>query len=105
MTMMFGSSSVAQKNSGPTETMTSWEAPATAPAKGGTAEFLKGSLTIPAMFGFLRENGRRILMIAAGIFVAGTIVLLLVPTRFAATALVVVDPREQRVTADQDVLP
>ncbi len=30
---------------------------------------------------------------------------MILPVRFAATALVVVDPREQRVTTDQDVLP
>jgi uncharacterized protein involved in exopolysaccharide biosynthesis len=57
------------------------------------------------MLSFFRENGRRILTFALGIFVIGIIILWLVPVRFAATALVVVDPREQRVTSDQDVLP
>jgi uncharacterized protein involved in exopolysaccharide biosynthesis len=101
--MMFGSPA-APKNSAPAESATSWEAPA-AKAGGSPAEFLKGSLTIPGMLAFFRENGRRILTIAAGIFITGTVILLLLPVRFAATALVVVDPREQRVTTDQDVLP
>jgi uncharacterized protein involved in exopolysaccharide biosynthesis len=104
--MMFGSPK-APKNSAPAERVASWEAPAVpaATARGSAAEFLKGSLTIPAMLGFVREHGRRILTLALGIFAAGVVVLLLVPVRFAATALVVVDPREQRVTTDQDVLP
>ncbi|HEU0082657.1 MAG TPA: exopolysaccharide transport family protein [Bradyrhizobium sp.] len=104
--MMFGSPA-APKNSGPTERMISWEAPAVPATKAGgsPAEFLKGSLTIPAMLAFFRDNGRRILSLALGIFAIGVVILLLVPVRFAATALVVVDPREQRVTADQDVLP
>nr|WP_229167112.1 GumC family protein [Bradyrhizobium altum] len=44
-------------------------------------------------------------MLAAVIFAVGVILLMLIPARYAATALVVLDPREQRVTADQDVLP
>jgi uncharacterized protein involved in exopolysaccharide biosynthesis len=50
-------------------------------------------------------NGRRIASIALALFALGIIVLMIVPTRYAATALVVVDPREQRVTSEQDVLP
>jgi uncharacterized protein involved in exopolysaccharide biosynthesis len=57
------------------------------------------------MLSFFRSNGRRILTFALGIFIIGIVILWLVPVRFAATALVVVDPREQRVTSDQDVLP
>ncbi len=101
--MMFGSPA-APKNSALTESVVSWEAPA-AKAGSSPAEFLKGSLTIAGMLAFFRQNGRRILTIAAGIFITGAVILLLVPLRFAATALVVVDPREQRVTTDQDVLP
>nr|WP_229186785.1 GumC family protein [Bradyrhizobium oropedii] len=44
-------------------------------------------------------------MLAAVVFAVGIILLMLIPARYAATALVVVDPREQRVTTDQDVLP
>jgi uncharacterized protein involved in exopolysaccharide biosynthesis len=50
-------------------------------------------------------NGRRIASIALALFALGIVVLMIVPTRYAATALVVVDPREQRVTSEQDVLP
>src|SRR3954469_9339571 len=103
--MMFGSRA-APKTSTPAERTASWEAPAVQTSQaGGSAEFVKGSLSIPAMLAFFRENGRRILAITLGVFAIGVVILLLVPVRFAATALVVVDPREQRVTADQDVLP
>jgi uncharacterized protein involved in exopolysaccharide biosynthesis/Mrp family chromosome partitioning ATPase len=50
-------------------------------------------------------NVRRISSIALALFALGIVVLMIVPTRYAATALVVVDPREQRVTSEQDVLP
>src|SRR3954452_17188327 len=103
--MMFGSRA-APKTSTPAERTASWEAPAVQTSQaGGSAELVKGSLSIPAMLAFFRENGRRILAIALGVFAIGAVILLLVPVRFATTALVVVDPREQRVTADQDVLP
>src|SRR3954452_16968511 len=103
--MMFGSRA-APKTSTPAERRASWEAPAVQTSQaGGSAEFVKGSLSIPAMLAFFRENGRRILAITLGVFAIGVVILLLVPVRFAATALVVVDPREPRVTADQDVLP
>src|SRR3954471_5311606 len=103
--MMFGSR-LFPRNSESAMRVASWEAPAVPAANGErSADLIKGSLTIPGMLAFIRDNARRILTIAAGIFVIGTVVLLLLPQRFAATALVVVDPREQRVTADQDVLP
>jgi uncharacterized protein involved in exopolysaccharide biosynthesis len=104
--MMFGSRA-SDRSSAPIAPASSWEAPG-APAAttdAGAAGFVKGSLTIPAVLSFFRDNGRRILAIALGIFALGVVILLLVPVRYAATALVVVDPREQRVTADQDVLP
>jgi uncharacterized protein involved in exopolysaccharide biosynthesis len=50
-------------------------------------------------------NVRRIAFIALALFALGIVVLMIVPARYAATALVVVDPREQRVTSEQDVLP
>src|SRR4051812_11440894 len=103
--MMFGSR-LFPRNSESAMRVASWEAPAVPPANGDrSADLIKGSLTIPGMLAFIRDNARRILTIAAGIFVIGTVVLLLLPVRYAATALVVVDPREQRVTSDQDVLP
>lgn len=72
---------------------------------GGTAARDGGALTVAGAFSFLRDNARRILTLALAIFALGVVVLLVIPVRFAATALVVVDPREQRVTTEQDVLP
>lgn len=39
------------------------------------------------------------------LFALGVIVLLVFPAKYTATSLVLVDPREQRVTNEQDVLP
>jgi uncharacterized protein involved in exopolysaccharide biosynthesis len=101
--MMFGSRA-GPRSSGPT---VSWEAAGlpTGRPDGTSAERIKGSMTVTGSLALLRENGRRILTFALAIFAVGIIVLAVIPARFAATALVVVDPREQRVTADQDVLP
>src|SRR5258707_1119707 len=54
---------------------------------------------------FRRCNGKKIISLALILFAAGFFILSTIPVRYAATALVVVDPREQRVTTDQDVLP
>ena len=103
--MTFGSR--ASRSSAPTEPAASWEAPrvvAPKPVRTDT-NFIKGSLTVSGALSFLRENGRRIAILAMALFGLGIAVLMILPVRFAATALVVVDPREQRVTTDQDVLP
>ena len=100
--MMFGSRA-GPKRSGPTEPAASWDVPAARALS--SAETVKGALTLSGFLSFFRDNGRRIATLATVIFAIGVIVLLLIPVRYAATALVVVDPREQRVTADQDVLP
>lgn len=91
----------------PTEPAASWEAPRAATAKPDSAApaLIKGSLTVTGALSFLRENGRRILTLALALFALGVIVLMVLPVRYAATALVVVDPRELRVTSEQDVLP
>lgn len=65
----------------------------------------RGTLTVAGTIAFFRNKGGRILQIAALLFGVGLLVLLILPVRYAATALVVVDPREQRVTTEQDVLP
>ena len=103
---MFGSRA-GQASSGQIEDAASWEAPGRPAAKSTTqpAPLLKGSLTVSGAIAFLRDNGRRILLLAFAIFTVGIIVLMVAPLRYAATALVVVDPREQRVTNEQDVLP
>lgn len=102
--MKFGSRAGARR-SGTTEPAASWELPRAAAGEPSSTEITKGVLTLSGVVSFLRDNGQRILMLAAIIFALGIIVLSLIPARYAATALVVVDPREQRVTADQDVLP
>ncbi|OKO84038.1 lipopolysaccharide biosynthesis protein [Bradyrhizobium sp. NAS96.2] len=101
--MKFGSR-VGSRRSEVTEPTASWET-AGVPAGPSSAETTKGVLSIPGVVAFFREKGQRILMLAAVIFAVGIILLMLIPARYAATALVVVDPREQRVTTDQDVLP
>jgi uncharacterized protein involved in exopolysaccharide biosynthesis/Mrp family chromosome partitioning ATPase len=62
-------------------------------------------LTVSGVAAFVRRNGKRIISLALILFTVGFLVLLIIPARYAATALVVVDPREPRVTAEQDVLP
>ncbi|UFX46972.1 GumC family protein [Bradyrhizobium sp. 41S5] len=101
--MKFGSR-IGPRRSEVTEPAASWES-AGVPAGQSSAETTKGVLSIPGVLAFFREKGQRILMLAAVIFAVGIILLMLIPARYAATALVVLDPREQRVTADQDVLP
>jgi uncharacterized protein involved in exopolysaccharide biosynthesis len=64
-----------------------------------------GSLTVSGVAAFVRRNGKKIISLALILFTAGFFILSVIPVRYAATALVVVDPREQRVTAEQDVLP
>ena len=103
---MFGSRA-SQANSGRIEDGAAWETPGRPAAKTASQPpvLLKGSLTLSGTIAFLRDNGRRILLLAFAIFTVGVILLMVVPLRYAATALVVVDPREQRVTNEQDVLP
>jgi uncharacterized protein involved in exopolysaccharide biosynthesis len=104
---MIRGSHTAEGVSGPAANPTSWEAPADPRAKtrGEAPTPLIASFTPGRAVAFLRMNGRRIASIALALFALGIVVLMIVPTRYAATALVVVDPREQRVTSEQDVLP
>lgn len=90
-------------SSGSTGVSASWQTQA-ASNNESRARF-GGGLTAAGALSFLRDNARRILTLALAIFALGVVVLLVIPVRFAATALVVVDPREQRVTTEQDVLP
>jgi uncharacterized protein involved in exopolysaccharide biosynthesis len=104
--MAFGRSA-SPRSIAPTEPAASWEAPRAATAKpdGNGSALIKGSMTVSGALAFLRDNGRRILTLALALFALGVIILMVLPVRYAATALVVVDPRELRVTSDQDVLP
>lgn len=87
---------------------TSWEAPDRTPSarRGGEQpELLKARLTLSGVVAFFRNNGLRVALLSLALFAAGVGILMALPLHYAATALVVVDPREQRVTNDQDVLP
>lgn len=79
---------------------------------------LSAQPSVPARFGviatlleprlllaFVRDNIRRLALTFFSLFLAGVAIWWLVPSKYAATALVMVDPREQRVTKDPDVLP
>jgi uncharacterized protein involved in exopolysaccharide biosynthesis/Mrp family chromosome partitioning ATPase len=66
---------------------------------------IHGSLTRAGAAAFARRDGKKILSLTLVLFTAGFFILSIIPLRYAATALVVVDPREQRMTAEQDVLP
>ena len=83
----------------------SWEDPAQPLAANANGGPQPGSLTVSGVAAFVRRNGKRIISLALILFTVGFLVLLIIPARYAATALVVVDPREPRVTAEQDVLP
>jgi uncharacterized protein involved in exopolysaccharide biosynthesis len=85
----------------------SWEAPVI-PATGkanSSPKLITGILTFPGVASFLRRNSKKIGSLALILFTTGIVILSLVPARYAATALVLVDPRELHVTAEQDVLP
>ncbi|WP_407166757.1 GumC family protein [Bradyrhizobium sp. ORS 111] len=87
---------------------TSWEAPRHTPSSrrgGEQTELLRARLTLPGVIAFFRSNGLRVALLSLALFAAGVGILMMLPLHYAATALVVVDPREQRVTNDQDVLP
>jgi len=93
-------------SSGSTGVAASWQSKGASNGEArATASRLGGALTAAGALSFMRDNARRILTLALAIFALGVVVLLVIPVRFAATALVVVDPREQRITTEQDVLP
>ena len=104
--MAFGSRA-SPRSIAPTEPAASWEAPRAAPTKqdGAGPALIKGSLTVSGTLSFLRDNARRILTLALALFALGLVALMVLPVRYAATALVVLDPRELRITTEQDVLP
>ena len=85
----------------------SWEKPAIPATEkpNGSPRLTTGTLTLPGVGSFVRRNGKRIGQLALILFTAGVVILSIIPARYAATALVLVDPREQHVTAEQEVLP
>ncbi len=83
----------------------SWEAPVNPALEQADREPAGDVLTLPGLVAFLRRNGKKIGSLMLILFTAGIAVLSIFPAHYAATALVFVDPREQHVTADPDVLP
>lgn len=83
----------------------SWENPVPAQNPNDVGGLIKGSLTRARVTDFTRRNGYKTLSLALILFMVGLAVLSILPVRYSATALVVVDPREERVTNEQDVLP
>jgi uncharacterized protein involved in exopolysaccharide biosynthesis len=63
------------------------------------------SLSPRQLVNTLRANARRIALLSLALFVLGFIVLLVFPAKYTATSLVFIDPREQKITNEQDVLP
>jgi uncharacterized protein involved in exopolysaccharide biosynthesis len=55
--------------------------------------------------GLLLANARRIGLAALALFMLGATLLVVFPAKYTATSLVLIDPREQRITNEQDVLP
>jgi uncharacterized protein involved in exopolysaccharide biosynthesis len=62
-------------------------------------------LSPSALFGILCRNLIQIIAAALALFTLGAVLLMVLPARYTATSLVLVDPREQRITNEQDVLP
>jgi uncharacterized protein involved in exopolysaccharide biosynthesis/Mrp family chromosome partitioning ATPase len=83
----------------------SWEAPVDRAAEKADRDPAGGILTFSGIAVFLRRNGKKIGSLALILFTVGVAILSIFPARYAATALVFIDPRELHVTADQDVLP
>ena len=83
----------------------SWEAPVNPALEQADREPAGDVLTLPGLVAFLRRNGKKIGSLMLILFTASIAVLSIFPAHYAATALVFVDPREQHVTADPDVLP
>ena len=95
----------ASRTSGPV--LQSWETPlvsATAQVD-SSPKPIGGILTFAGLAAFIRRNGKKTTSLAMILFTAGIAIFSIIPARYAATALVFVDPREQHVTADPDVLP
>jgi len=71
---MFGSQA-GHDNSGRRQDSASWEAPSVSPGRilDGKPDLLKGSLSVLGVIAFLRDNGRRVLLLAIAIFAVGII--------------------------------
>jgi uncharacterized protein involved in exopolysaccharide biosynthesis len=83
-----------------------WENPEIAPSAANANERTSWRPLSPSQLAnVLWTNARRIALLALALFALGALVLFMFPAKYTATSLVLVDPREQKVTNDQDVLP
>jgi uncharacterized protein involved in exopolysaccharide biosynthesis len=83
-----------------------WENPEIAPNAAGANDRSSWRPLSPSqLVTILRTNARKIALLALALFALGALVLFVFPAKYTATSLVLVDPREQKVTNDQDVLP
>lgn len=83
-----------------------WDMPTRASGGTGRKErrFAAGPVDPLAFAGFIMRNIVKIGAVALAITVAGVMLIMLVPFPYSATAVVLVDPREQNVTLQEDVL-
>jgi uncharacterized protein involved in exopolysaccharide biosynthesis len=63
------------------------------------------SLSPRQLWRLLVANARRIVLLSLALFAFGMLLLAILPAKYTATSLVLIDPREQRITNEQDVLP
>jgi len=83
-----------------------WDMPA---SRDGTARqaggrFSRGAIDPLAFVGFILRNIVKIAAFAVAFAVVGILLIRLIPFPYTATAVVLVDPREQNVTLQEDVL-
>jgi len=69
------------------------------------SEVSRRALSPRQVVALLAANARRIALLSLALFVLGVGVLLVIPAKYTATSLVLIDPREQKITNEQDVLP
>jgi uncharacterized protein involved in exopolysaccharide biosynthesis len=81
----------------------SWEYEDPRPGSGESTA--SRSLSPRQLFNTLRANGRKIALLSVALFMLGFVALLVFPAKYTATSLVFIDPREQKITNEQDVLP
>lgn len=86
-------------------TPTSWENPEARAPQRSSRPAPRALLSPSQLIALLRRNAKRIGALTLALFAIGLALLVIIPARYTATSLVLIDPREQKVTNEQDVLP
>lgn len=86
-------------------TPTSWENPEARSSQHSNRSIPRALLSPSQLVDLLRRNAKRIGALTLALFAIGLVLLVVIPARYTATSLVLIDPREQKVTNEQDVLP